>query len=291
VRVFRAKGNGYPMSRAAVVNLGNGFAGRIAPGDGNAVFWIHGYTLDSGCWTELWQGLPGWRHIGVDLPGHGSSLPLRCDEELSGLARKVGALAMEHNARHLVAASFGSVIAMQIALEYPEAFATLSLGGPLLGGGPFEPDIWSRYDELAALSSEGEYGAKLCDRWMDAGSSLFRGLHARPQLRDRVRHQVCHHPWWELADRSYSRLWHTPQHLKDLRRIQSATLILVGAEDCGAVKQSAYLLERTIPGSRRRDLERVGHLCLLEEPECVDRIVEQHWRAHSTSPELVEEAY
>ena len=50
-----------------------GFAVRTAgtPLSGPAVVWIHGYTMDSSTWEELWALLPGWFHIGVDLLGHG----------------------------------------------------------------------------------------------------------------------------------------------------------------------------------------------------------------------------
>ena len=41
-------------------------------GDGPAVVWIDGYTMDSTSWSELWGLLPGWRHLGIDLPGHGA---------------------------------------------------------------------------------------------------------------------------------------------------------------------------------------------------------------------------
>src|SRR5215831_19235242 len=94
--------------RIPLVNLGDGFAGRVfdTGTGGPGVFWIHAYSLNSACWRHLWNHLPDWRHIGVDLPGHGSSLPLKVDEELSALAKRIGALAIRRDARHLIASSF-----------------------------------------------------------------------------------------------------------------------------------------------------------------------------------------
>jgi pimeloyl-ACP methyl ester carboxylesterase len=278
------------MTRSEIVNLGDGFAGRVACGDRDVVLWIHAYTLDSACWAELWQQLPGWRHIGLDLPGHGNSLPLKCDEDLSSLTRRIGAVAIKKNVRHLVAASLGSVIALQMAVEYPGAFATLTLTGPMLGGGPFEPDIWSRYGAVKAQFVDGTAGAKLRDHWMEAGATLFSGIDAHPQLRERLRRQVSRHPWWELADASYPHLWHTPQALRELQHIETATLVFVGGQDSPAVKKCAYFLERTIPDCHRLDLVGLGHLCLLEDPSCAHSIIEEHWRAHPTPPKTTHEA-
>src|SRR4051794_36716306 len=139
------------MSRAALVNLGDGFAGHIAHGSGEPVPWIHGYTLDSSSWLPLWSLLPDWQHIGVDLPGHGSSVPLGPSESLPSLARRIAAIAFRHRVRHCVALSFGTRVAIQLAIEYPEAFDTIVLGAPALGGGPEEPDVAARYNELTAM--------------------------------------------------------------------------------------------------------------------------------------------
>ena len=88
-----------------------------ADGGGDGVLWIHGYTLNAGIWAELWRLLPGWRHIGIDLPGHGRSAPLAPGETLRGLARRLNRLAAEQGVRHLVALSFGGMIALQMAIE------------------------------------------------------------------------------------------------------------------------------------------------------------------------------
>ena len=31
------------------------------------ILWIHGYTLDSNSWQEMWELLPEYTHIGIDL--------------------------------------------------------------------------------------------------------------------------------------------------------------------------------------------------------------------------------
>jgi pimeloyl-ACP methyl ester carboxylesterase len=268
------------MTRSSLVNLGNGFAARVVPGSGDVTFWIHGYTLDAMCWAGLWDCLPGWTHLSIELPGHGSSLPLDAKEELSALARRIGALAIAHRARNLVAVSLGSAIALQVAIEYPGAFATLVLGGPVLGGGPFNPEMWKRYEGLKTLFKGAGHGPHLRDYWMDSGASLFQGIDRCPRLREQLRRQVAGYSWWELSDDSYVKLWRTPQHFRALRTIGVPTLLLVGADDCLSVKQCAGFLERLLPHCERHDLAGRGHLCLIEDPASVQPFVEQHWLSH-----------
>src|SRR5262245_51575468 len=111
------------------------------PGESDKVLWIHGYTVDSTVWQDLWALLPGWHHIGIDLPGHGGSRQLQDGEDLPSLGRDLGQLALEHDVRHLVALSFGTVIALQIAIEFPTSFASMVLGAPALAGGPQDPEV------------------------------------------------------------------------------------------------------------------------------------------------------
>jgi pimeloyl-ACP methyl ester carboxylesterase len=237
---------------------------------------------------ELWGKLHGWRHIGLDAPGHGCSLPLRRGEELPALARRIGAVAIARGALHIVALSFGSVLALQVALEYPGAFASLTLAAPMLGGGPFDRDISVRYATLKSIFAEVGYTSELSDRWIGSGASLFRGIEACPQLATELARQVHRHPWWELADDTYQRLWQIPQSLKELGRIALPTLLLVGGDDAPAVHETAYFLERVITDCQRCDLTGLGHLCILEAPARVQPIIQQHWRAQA-APAVVDE--
>src|SRR6476660_9216433 len=126
------------MGDIPTILLDDGIAARIMPSPADKVLWIHGYTLNSSIWGALWELLPGWSHIGIDLPGHGGSEQIRPGENLSTLASRIGASARRWAARHLVGLSFGGTLALQIAIEYPDAFASLGLSSPGLGGGPLD---------------------------------------------------------------------------------------------------------------------------------------------------------
>ena len=73
-------------------------------GTGDSVLWLHGYTMSAEVWAPLWHLLPGWRHLGLDLPWHGSSRDLRRDESLADLADSVVAYAAAAGVSHVVGA-------------------------------------------------------------------------------------------------------------------------------------------------------------------------------------------
>src|SRR5258707_987948 len=142
-------------------------------GAGPAVLWIHGYTMDASVWSELWSLLPGWRHVGVELPGHGQSPPLRPGTTLAGVAAQVAEVAAATGARRVVALSFGSCVALQLASNWPELVSHLVVGAPTIAGAPAEPGTDQRYRELAVMRrlapSPGGgalAGEVLTDLWM-----------------------------------------------------------------------------------------------------------------------------
>ena len=117
-----------------IKEFGDGLMARERPGKLDAVLWIHGYTLNSAAWLPLWEKMPSWHHIGIDLPAHGGSRLIREGESLSSLASTVGRLALGRGVRHIVALSFGTMVATQTAIEYPDSFASVTLGAPALAG-------------------------------------------------------------------------------------------------------------------------------------------------------------
>lgn len=260
--------------------LGQGIVARVTPPPGERVLWIHGYTLDSSTWRSLWQRLPGWQHIGIDLPGHGASAPLVAGMTLSDLGRMIGELALENDVRHVVGLSFGGMIALQVAIEFPEAFASLTLGAPGLAGGPEDPAARLRYPELIRLYRERGAGPWMTDLWMQWPPDLFKGAANHPALWQELVEVVNRHSWLEMRTLSMQQLRTQPQTEAALRRIQAATMVLVGEEEMPAFKHAARLIQRSIPTCRLAHLPATGHLCMLESVDMASPLIELHLRAH-----------
>ena len=97
--------------------------------------WIHGYTLDGTVWSDLWDALPQFRHVAVDLPGHGRSRPLRLDETLASVVEDVAIVASVERPALVIALSMGTVVALEPRLGAFTAFRCWSLPRRRLAAG------------------------------------------------------------------------------------------------------------------------------------------------------------
>ncbi|GGU90659.1 putative 2-succinyl-6-hydroxy-2,4-cyclohexadiene-1-carboxylate synthase [Streptomyces filipinensis] len=247
-------------------------------GSGPAVLWLHGYTMDSTLWRPLWELLPGWRHIGVDLPGHGGSGPCPPGLTLPRLADRLAQVAETTGARRVAGLSFGSTSALQLAMQHPELVHRLVVAAPTLAGTANEPAAEQRYKQLMMLYRMTGPGEQLTDLWMASPPDIFRGTESHPELRASVRRTVLRHRWAELADGSMDTLTAHRHTRADLRTITAATLAVVGTEDMPAFTANAELLRGEVPGCRVLTVPDTGHLPLLERPEAVAEALAAHLR-------------
>jgi pimeloyl-ACP methyl ester carboxylesterase len=257
------------------VELGAGLAGRVRAGDGPAVLWLHGYTMDSRIWDELWDELPGWDHIGADLPGHGAS-PAHEVGDLPALGRRVARLARERGARRLVALSFGTLLALQAAIDDPDAFDAIVLAAPALAGGPEDPAARIRYIQLAELHRTFGPGPHLTSLWLRSPPHIFTTLRTFPERFDRVAAIIAEHRWTELGDARTQRLQASPHRPADLARISASVLLVRGTGELPAFARCAAAIRASVPGAREVVLPGLGHLCLLEDPVATAPPVRAH---------------
>jgi pimeloyl-ACP methyl ester carboxylesterase len=246
---------------------------------GPAVVWVHGYTMDSSVWDELWSLLPGWHHVGVDLPGHGRSRPLAPGERMRDLGRQVAGVCARHGARHLVGLSFGSTVALQAAIEAPGALSSLVLGAPAVAGAGTDPAAEVRYAQLAQLYARFGPGPHMTTLWMSSPPDIFRGLRQHPRRWERLRTVIDRHRWQELTDGAMRSLAEHVQSPAELARIEAGTLVLLGAADMPAFRRSAAVVSRCVARCRAVEVAGAGHLCLLERPEVVAPVIAGHLRA------------
>ena len=240
-----------------------------AAGHGPAVLWIHGYTMDATLWRPLWDLLPGFRHVGVDLPGHGGSGPLHPGETLPALAARLAAIARREGARRIVALSFGSCLALEMAAADPGAVSRLVLAAPTIAGASAAQGAGRREMQLSLLHKMTGPGPHMTRLWMTSPPDIFRGSESHPELRARLRRVIDAHRWTEMktgAMRTLAGHVHTDQALG---QIGAATLVLVGDQDMPAFTANAARLAAVIPGCAVLTVPQAGHLCLLERPDVV----------------------
>lgn len=264
--------------------FGPGLAARERPGAGERVLWLHGYTMDSSIWDELWALLPGYHHIGVDLPGHGASAPFAPGVTLGGLAEQIGALAAGRGVRHLVGLSFGTLLALQIAIADPRRWASLTLAAPGLVGGPEDPHTPRHYRDLAALFWQRGAGPWMTELWMRSPPAIFAGTEAHPQLRRRLAAVIDRHSWAELRSGVMRGMFTPPQTPAELAAVTTPTLVLLGDAEMPAFCAVAQTLEQSMPRCRSALIDQAGHLCLLERPAAAAPLLAQHFQAHAAGP-------
>lgn len=245
-------------------------------GSGPGVLWLHGYTLRAEVWRPVWAELPGWRHVGVDLPWHGASRALRADESLSAVADTVVGHALAEGVRHVVALSFGTVLAFEMAVRHPTAFSSWTLTAPAVAGMPHEPDVAQRYADLTILYRRRGPGTHMTHTWMACPPAIFAGAAARPTVHDRLRRLIDRHRWDELAGTGMRALVARPQTPNELAVVPAPVLALVGEEDLFTHRACARSVAAAAPAGVLRTLPGTGHLPPLEEPAAAAAVIGGH---------------
>jgi pimeloyl-ACP methyl ester carboxylesterase len=240
--------------------------------------------MDSTTWRELWTLLPGWRHIGVDLPGHGGSAPLAPGWTLPEMAAQLGSVARATGAERMVALSMGSVLALQLAIDEPATVRRLVVGAPTISGRPAERGTDDRYRQLAFIRRMGpaagldDVPGHLADVWMRSPPDIFKGTLKHPALRAALRGVILRHRWDELTNGALRALTAHHQTADDLGRVTAATLVVHGDEDMPTFLDNARILGAAVPDCRLVNLPGAGHLCLLERPDEAAAVIDHHLR-------------
>lgn len=269
------------MTQSEQIGLGDGLAGWVC-GAGETIVWLHGYTMNSSLWGEIWSLLPGFRHVGIDLPGHGASRPMRADESLDATARSVLDACRSLGATRIVALSLGTLIGLQVAMTSPGDIAYLALAAPALGGMPVDPAAQQRNLELLRQFRATGPGRRLTELWMRSPPDIFKGAARLPDLHRQIREVIETHPWGELISGGLRNWAECVQPASCLSRISARTLIIIGEEDMPSFRRNAHSLAQHIPGAERHYLSGVGHLPLLEAPRLCAPLLQSHFRGHHT---------
>jgi pimeloyl-ACP methyl ester carboxylesterase len=251
----------------------------IEVGDGPGVLWLHGYTMCSDVWQPVWEKLPGWRHIGLDLPWHGASRGLRDGETLAMLADSVLAYVASASVAHVVALSFGTILAIEMAARHPDACDSWTLAAPSLAGMPHEPAVTRRYLDLYIMYRTDGAGPHMTQLWMASPPAIFAAINDRPDARERMRHVIDKHQWHELASDGMRQLVTRRQVPGDLGAVRAPISVIVGDEDLLTHKACARSLASSNPNVSMVVMQGCGHLPLLEEPDSAASLIATHLTA------------
>lgn len=243
---------------------------RAGPRGDLPVVLIHAGVADRRMWDPLWAALTAERDVvRLDLRGfgesvvrpHGALCPV--DDVLETLA-EVG---IEHC--HLVGASYGAGVTVEVALTRPGQVKSLLLSAP--GGSLIAettPDLRAFFDaERTALAKDDLDGAVEANlAWWVDGPQRGTG-DVEPVVRDLVgrMQRRAFEVTAEWDDRGEKEL--DPPALDRLGEIRVPTLVLVGALDLDAILDTARRVVDGIADARRVDWPDTAHLPSMERPD------------------------
>jgi pyruvate dehydrogenase E2 component (dihydrolipoamide acetyltransferase) len=238
---------------------------RIGEGEATPLLLIHGFGGDLLSWQFNQAAWAEHRPVvAIDLPGHGGSSKQVPRGDVASLAGMVAAAmdALEIARAHLVGHSLGGAIALQLALDSPSRVASVAL----VNSAGLGPDVNMDYIE----------GFVAADRRKDM-KPVIEKLFANPELvtRDMLEDLL-----------RYKRLDGVDAALRSIAGAafaggQQATVL---RDQLGEVKVPVQAVwgaeDRIIPAAHAAAVERhqvlsgAGHMVHIEQPEKVNRIVQ-----------------
>ena len=238
-------------------------------GQGHPVVLVHGHTVDSRMWDEQ----VGAARIEVPrdpirrarlrpLGGPGKQ-GLRPHDDLRALLDH-----LEVSRAHVIGLSMGGLIAVDFALAYPEAVASLVAVDAVLGGYRWEEAGKIIRTVHRTALKHGVEAAKAA--WL--GSELFAPTMEKAEAAAGMRDMVAGYTGWHWLNRAPIR-GNDPPAIDRLGEIACPTLAIVGERDMSDFRIIADILSRGIPGARQVVLAGAGHMANMEAPSKFNRAV------------------
>lgn len=243
---------------------------RAGPPSDVPVVLLHAGIADRRMWDQQWAALTAERDaVRLDLRGFGGSTS-RPHAALSPVEDVIGALDDLHITRcHLVGASFGAGVAVEVTLARPALVASLLLSAP---GGSLIADATADLRafveaERTALADEDLAAAVEANLawWVDGphrdASDVEPGVRARVRDMQRLALEITAR-WGEIEERELD-----PPALDRLDEVTVPTMVLVGALDLDAIHDAASRVTAGIPDARPVVWPDVAHLPSMERAD------------------------
>ncbi len=238
-------------------------------GVGDPVVLLHGFATDLHLWDDQIPLLaPKYHVIRYDLRGFGRSAasaePYSHAGDLKNLLDHLG---LAHVV--LVGLSLGGGVAINFAIEHPDAVRGLVLVDSTLGGFAWSPSFTT--DQAAIRRAAIDSGIEAARaRWLSL--AIFGPALENPKIADRVRAQVGGYSGWHWLNPDPGRPF-TPPAIQRLAAITAPTLVVLGERDTPDFHAIASTLEHGIAGAKKVMIPGAGHIANVEAPETFNEIL------------------
>ena len=247
-------------------------------GTGPTVLCIHAGYASSSQWRSLMQGLAGqFRVMACDMSSSGKSPAISPDVKYT-LEEEVTFLRPVFDAAgdsfHLVGHSFGGAVALKAALRYRARLQSLTLIEPTLFAllissapeGSATDEILRHTETISDLADLGDHEAaaqQFVDYWFQTGAWATAREEVRADIRDRM----------SLVRQRWDALLRDPVQVADLALLNIPTLYLTARNSNVPTRALSELLIRALPRVRTIDIEGVGHMAPLSNPDRVNPLI------------------
>ncbi len=235
-------------------------------GTGPALVFLHAGIADSRMWDAEFASLPaGHRFVRVDLRGFGRSKHAPGTFSYhQDVLRVLDSLEIARAT--VVGCSFGSSVALDLALAHPERVERLVLVSPSVGDGDSSEAIRASGEREEAALERGDLDAAVEENlrmWVD-GPHRSPG-EVDPGLRRFVGTML--RASFDIPTPDGVALARLDPPARDrLREVRARTLVVAGSLDVEHVLSVARRLTAEIPGARLEIIEGAAHLPTLEKP-------------------------
>ena len=235
-------------------------------GSGSDVVLLHAGVADGRMWEPQWSTWASrFQLTRVDLRGYGRSGPPTGSFSHAGDVLDV-LDALGIGRAHVIGASFGGLVALDLACAHPERVAGLVLADAPLPDHGWSPEVeafGAAEDEALEAGDLDRATAVNVEFWLPSASTEVRAAIGEQQ-RNAFALQV---------GRDSETAWLTDDLPSRLATLDVPTLVVVGESDHADFRSIAERLASTLPNARHAVVPGAGHLPSLEQPAAFDAVV------------------
>lgn len=243
-----------------------------AQGDGDTVLLLPGFGTDVSVFAQLLPALAkDHRVLGVNPRGvAGSDAP---ESDIYDIAQAaLDAAALITDPAHVVGASLGSAVALELALSAPEKVRSLTLLTPFVENDARLEAVCDSWARLAAEVPPASLARTLLP-WFFSAAFLADAAN-RERLVRGLATTLGRVPATTLTRTLAGLRGWSNTRATDLARITAPTLVIVAGADL--LTPSSASVAAAIPNARRVDVPGAGHAVSIEAPRIVNDAITTH---------------
>jgi len=253
------------------IELPNGSISAVTCGEGHPILIMHGGGLDHrhmhDALEPVFEGLPGWQRVYIDLPGHGASLvddSVNCQDDVLNMISTFANKAFEGQRFAVIGESRGSYHAMGLVRTRPQDIIGMML--VVADGMPGATVDWRpKHQTLVPLSNQVTVSAS-----QEARARFERLVVQNSDILDKI--ELTKVPAAKLTDQKLAeRIRSNFNFSFDLSEppapFEEPCLIVNGRQDAMAGYQDMMDGIKNYPRATMAILDCAGHSLAWEQPE------------------------